>query len=84
MPQLEQRPQAINGVVDWLKAKEFFTNRVWTLSGGEFTTIINGEKLTTKQFLSRYPIPDKIAFHMADENPDGTKQYYYKPKNKKL
>lgn len=84
MPQLEQRPQAINGVVDWLKAKEFFTNRVWTLSGGEFTTIINGEKLTTKQFLSRYPIPDKIAFHMADENPDGTKSFYYKPKNKKL
>lgn len=84
MPQLEQRPQAINGVVDWLKAKEFLTNRVWTLSGGEMTTIIDGEKLTTEQFLSRYPIPDKIAFHMADENPDGTKQYYYKPKNKKL
>lgn len=83
MPQLEQRPQRIEGVCDWLNAKAFFRNRVWTLSGGEMTTIIDGEKLTTEQFLSRYPIPDKIAFHMGDENPDGTKSFYYTSKNKK-
>lgn len=82
MPQTDQRPQKIEGVCEWLEARDFFFNRCWRISNGEFVTNIDGETLNTKQFLNRYPIPFKLAFYMGDENPDGTKRYYYKPKIK--
>ena len=65
-------------VSDWLKAKEFRNNRVWQLTpDGVMRTMVEGKWLTAREFDKQFPVPKKIHFYSADQNPDGTKSFLH-------
>jgi hypothetical protein len=62
-------------VRDYLKARDFRYSRAWYYNGTSLTTEVNGKILTSEEFDEKYPIPKRIQFYLAEENPDTTKSY---------
>jgi hypothetical protein len=65
-----RKPNNPTAVRDYLKARDFRYNRAWHYDGTSLTTEVNGE-----EFDKKYPIPKRIQFYLAEENPDTTKSY---------
>ena len=65
-------------VSDWLKAKAFRNNRLWSLQGdGVMRTEVNGKWITAREFDKLYPVKKVIHFYSAKENPDRTKSFLH-------
>lgn len=65
-------------VLDWMKAKDFRDNRLWSIRGGVMYTIVDGEEMTKDAFDRKFPVPNKIHFYRgAIDNPDKTKIYLH-------
>lgn len=62
-------------VQDFLKARSFSLNRLWTMEAGVLLTDVDGEILDFETFHKRYPIPNPTNFYRSTENPDKTKQF---------
>lgn len=64
MPQarpISTRSFAMKGktpVADYLRAKDFRDNRLWTMVNGRLITFENGEYLSEKEFNEKYPVPN--------------------------
>ncbi len=70
-----RKPNNPTAVRDFLKARDFRYNRAWHYDGTSLTTEVNGKILTSEKFDEKYPIPKRIQFYLAEENPDTTKSY---------
>ncbi len=70
-----RKPNNPTAVRDYLKARHFRYNRAWHYDGTSLTTEVNGKILTSEEFDEKYPIPKRIQFYLAEENPDTTKSY---------
>ncbi len=70
-----RKPNNPTAVRDYLKARDFRYNRAWRWNGICLTTEVNGKTLTSEEFDRKYPIPKRIQFYLAEENPDKTKSY---------
>lgn len=58
-------------VNDWLKARAFYRERLWTLRNGIMTTVINGFRMSEREFKKRYPVPQVNNFWQNLDNPNG-------------
>ncbi len=70
-----RKPNNPTAVRDYLKARDFRYNRARHYDGTSLTTEVNGKILTSEEFDEKYPIPKRIQFYLAEENPDTTKSY---------
>jgi len=70
-----RKPNNPTAVRDYLKARDFRYNRAWHYDGTSLTTEVNGKIFTSEEFDEKYPIPKRIQFYLAEENPDTTKSY---------
>jgi hypothetical protein len=70
-----RKPNNPRAVRDYLKARDFRYNRSWRWNGTNLVTEVEGKLLTSEEFDKKYPIPKRIQFYLADENPDKTKSY---------
>lgn len=62
-------------ISDYLKAKDFRDNRLWTIVNGKLVTMVNNEYLSEAEFNQRYPVPISLNFLRNPENSDKTKAY---------
>ena len=74
------KPIVIEGVVEFINTQEFYKNRAWVYDPltGESVTFVDGEKMTSEEFLKAYPIRYPANFyHNQKKNPDKTKEFIY-------
>lgn len=65
-------------ISDYLQAKYFRENRIWTMFKGQLFTMVGGEYLTSKEFDERFPVPCTVHFNRNPDNPDTTHHYLTK------
>lgn len=64
-------------VSKYLKQKDFAINRSWVYNPTEgLYTILNGKKISKKDFDKRFPIFRPANFYVSLDNPDKTKIYF--------
>lgn len=76
--QMNQNKREVSAVREYLKAIEVKNNRLWRVgSDGIPKTEVNGEWITSEEFMAANPIPNPVNFYGGKENPDGTRAYLY-------
>lgn len=79
-PKIDKNPRrhnvaGFNPVGNFILARNFRENRLWTLQGGELCTFVDGNKLTVDEFNAAYPVPCSIPLTRVINNADTTKNY---------
>lgn len=62
-------------IQNYLRARDFRDNRLWSCKNGILTTFVDGEELGEEEFNIKYPVPISINFTMNPDNSDKTKMY---------
>lgn len=62
-------------VKEYLKAKELFRDRLWSLVNGVFVTNYNGEWLSENELIERLPILRQSSLLANLQNPNVKKNY---------
>ncbi len=60
-------------ISEWMKKREFYKYRKWSLVNGIMTTQVDGKIYTQKQFEKKYPVPSVSNFSVNMENPNSNK-----------
>ena len=68
-------PKKTSPVQDYVAAKAFRHDRLWSIRNGTSYTKVDGENLSQADFDKRFPVISPLNALRSNENPDKTREF---------